>query len=111
MEVLTFVESMQALCKATGKWGLFLNMPELEPLDYSWEEALKAMPYLAGMEYMQALADGRCIILCDDKEECERLYETTVGDDGPTKFNDYNGPARCYALTCNPQGELLNENT
>jgi len=38
-------------------------------------------------------------------------YYRTVGDDGPTKLNDYNGPCRIYALTCDPFGQLLNENT
>lgn len=111
MKALTFVESMQALCRETGKWGLYLNMPDLPSINYDWTEAMKAMPYLDHHENIQALADGTCIILCDSEEECVRLFDSTVGDDGPTKLNPYDGPARCYALTCNPQGELQNENT
>jgi hypothetical protein len=42
--------------------------------------------------------------------EC-KTYDKTVGDDGPTELNNYGGPARVYALTCNLYGQLENENT
>ena len=33
-------------------------------------------------------------------------FQTNIAD-----LNDYDGPARVYALTCSPAGDLLDENT
>ena len=47
----------------------------------------------------------------DTEKEMEKHYDLTVGDDGPTKYNSYDGECRVYALTCSNTGELLTENT
>jgi hypothetical protein len=54
---------------------------------------------------------GTCIVLFDTEEELLYAYNRTVGDDGPTKLNPYNGPARVYARTCDQDGNLITENT
>ena len=51
------------------------------------------------------------IIICDDEAEMYRLFNMTVGDDGPTATNLYEGPANVFACTCNAAGEILGENT
>ena len=100
-------EAFQALCKATKKWGLYVSRQG----DIEIEEDEKAVPYLSLDAHAQILLDGCGIILCDTEEEMETLYNQTVGDDGPTEANSYDGPARWYALTCDPNGQLINENT
>lgn len=84
------------------------------------DEVCKAAPYLnpktkfkfEGKNTIgQVMGDGYGFFLFDTEAELNRYYESTVGDDGPMKYNKYKGPARVYALTCDPDGYLLNENT
>jgi len=71
------------------------------------DEIKKAAPYLNdGNKYFDIVLNGSGFIVCDDKEELDHLYSSTVGDDGPTSINPYNGPAKIYALTSDG-----NENT
>ena len=62
---------------------------------------------------MQALGDGSGYLLFDSEKEMENIYYQTIGDDGPREqyTNKYNGPAKVYMLTCNPDGQTMNENT
>lgn len=76
--------------------------------DQTFQENIKAAPYLANN--YQVLADGSGYLVFDTEPAMNAYYNLTVGDDGPTKRNPYNGPARVYALTCGPGG-TLNENT
>ena len=55
--------------------------------------------------------DGLGYLFFNTEAECCAAFEDIVGDDGPTKKNPYDGPMRVYALTCDPHGELMNENT
>ena len=96
-------EVFKRLCAATGKHGLYVSWSET----HFFGETIKAAPYLD----RDIVFDGQCVILCDTKEERDNLYDQTVGDDGPTEMNSYNGPARVYVLTCDSHGNLLTENT
>ena len=107
MKVLDHVRALEELAKSTNKWCIYIHISHNNKV----EETFKAAPYLNAKENIQLLADGSGYILCDSKEEMEALFELTVGDDGPTKTNSYNGPAKVYVLTCNPTGQPLNENT
>lgn len=108
MEALSSFQVFEKLCKATNKWGLYISI--YEPEDGPWE-ATKAAPYLNEKDHIQIIMDGHGIFLFDNQEEMEKCYWQTVGDDGPTKINKYNGLTRVYALTCDPTGQLHNENT
>jgi hypothetical protein len=99
----TFTE----LCRLNSMWGLSVSFQDDDDLD----EVIKAAPYLNYKDHGQILAEGSAIVLCDTEEEVVELYKRTVGDDGPTKLNDYDGPVKVYARVCNPQGEVLFENT
>jgi len=94
------------LCKAKGKWGMMTSFEE-----YPMEELFQAAPYLAREEFRIMAVSGHGFIFLDSQTELYELYNQTVGDDGPTFKNPYNGPARVYAVTCSPEGELLTENT
>lgn len=109
MKLLLHTETLSALCKATGKWGAYFNIYFPEP--YSWNELKKAGLWFDIEKYSQALADESGFILFDSEEEMKLIYDQTVGDDGPTKLNNYDGPVRIYMLTCDPTGQLMNENT
>lgn len=111
MQILTDVQVMQALAKATGKFCMYINIFNEGPEETFFAEVMKAAPYLNFDDHLQLMTDGGGIIVCDSKEEMEDLYEQTVGDDGPTKKNSYDGTARVYALTCSNEGVLCNENT
>jgi hypothetical protein len=108
MKVLSGIELACEVAKRTRKPVLFLGLRQAE--DVGYDEVLKAAPYLT-FEDSQALIDGEAVIVCDSVKEQERLYWQTVGDDGPTKTNTYDGPARVYALTIDKNGQTLNENT
>lgn len=107
MQILQTNEVMQLLAKTLKKPMMMINMGE----DDSIPEVLKAAPYLADADYWQIITDGKGFLLFEDEADMQHYYKLTVGDDGPTELNGYNGPARVYALTCNAQGELENENT
>lgn len=113
MQILSHVDAMQALAKATKKHAMFVS--------FSWstlqelEEIAKAAPYLcantSGAGDPQIMVENSAIILFDSEEEMQDAYDRTVGYDGPTKKNPYTGTARVYALTCSPDGECMQENT
>lgn len=108
MEILSQIEVLQRLCKNTQKWGMFISIWEPKQGPY---EAEKAAPYLSEMEHMQIIHDGIGFLLFDTEEEMQKHFNLTVGDDGPTKLNSYNGKTCVYALTCNQDGQLISENT
>lgn len=119
VQILDHNGVLEALCKATGKWGVYIALwGGSGPDGQEEDEIIKAAPYLAGPydgdegnAKSQILIEGSGIILCDSEAEMLRYFHMTIGDDGPNKFNPYNGDARVYAMTCDPTGMLLSENT
>lgn len=106
LNVLSCSDVLQQLCKATGKWGLYIAFVPLAEGDW-WGEVVQAAPYLR-----DAAPFFDCgWMLFDTQAEMQRHFDMTVGDDGPTETNSYSGPTKVYALTCNPQGQFENENT
>jgi len=106
MEILHKTTVLTQLCKEAKKYGIYISFLETE----DWTEVTKAAPYLT-KNCDQVLVDGEAWILFDTAKEMHNCYDQTVGDDGPTELNNYDGPARVYALTCNLHGQLENENT
>lgn len=104
--VINNSDVLSLLCKAKGQWGMFISFGEI-----NMEELFLAAPYLKGEEFQVMALCGHGFIFSDSKEEIYALYNQTVGDDGPTMENPYDGPARVYACTCNPEGRLQTENT
>jgi hypothetical protein len=112
MKIYDLHELVRATAKALGKPILLLSLdPAVEACDYDIEEVLKAVPFLNIFEDSQAVVDGYAFVVCDSDEEMNNLYDHVVGDDGPTKSNPYDGPAKVYALTISAEGEFMNENT
>lgn len=110
---LSLYDGLQAMAKGLGKPILYISFttpnPETGTFDEEIAELKKAAPYLFdenGCKYIQILADGQGYLVCEDTAELELLYDLTVGDDGPTSTNSYDGPVRVHALTSDG-----NENT
>jgi hypothetical protein len=114
MKILDQTDTMSELCKATGKWGMFVSFDD-DVGDLN--ELKQAAPWLCDDvgnfldDAMQLIADGMGFLLFDSQEEMEAIYAATVGDDGPTELNPYDGPVTVYATMCGPDGKFRNENT
>ncbi len=105
---ITLTELVQKHCKLTQQWAVVIY-PSSD--DHSFSDMQGAVPFLDLNNDLQAMADGLMIVLCDSEMEHDRVFNSIVGDDGPTKLNKYNGPYKAYAWTCGPDGEILTENT
>ena len=108
MKIMTIHESMQALAKSLNKPCMYISWDSDDNFE---EEICKAAPYLNLEEHFQILCDGSAIIAFDSDGEMDKAFNQTVGDEGPTKQNKYNGEATVYALTCNAKGEIETVNT
>jgi hypothetical protein len=115
---MTTHEALCRLCKAVGKCGLYLFLDsDMDGNSFSPKEYQKAVPFLdftdvtSDDEDWQCLMDEHMFVLCDTYEECTRLFESVVGDEGATKTNPYNGPCRVFAMTINEKGEMERTNT
>ena len=97
-------EVLSALCRLSKKNGMYWSVSNCED---NPEEVQKAAPYLDLVD----IINGYGYILFDTESEMCYFYSQTVGDEGPTKINNYNGPAKVYTMTCGPDGKLLTENT
>jgi hypothetical protein len=108
MKLLDTFQLIRKYAKATSKFCMYISWPE----DFLFSELIRAAPYLE--KYEQAVftaIDNSLILVFDTEKEMEHCYNQTVGDDGPTKLNNYIGPTRVYALTYSHEGEMWNENT
>lgn len=111
MNILNHTQTLQAICKAHKQWGCYLNIYIPVPYILAFEDLPKAALWFDWEEHGQLAADESGYMLFDSEEEMWRVYRQTVGDDGPTELNQYDGPVRVYMLTCDPSGQLMNENT
>lgn len=118
MKVFTFLDCFESICMYTKSWGLYISwkfqdISDGNLFDYQIKELLKAAPYLDlnNGKHLQCMLDESCILLFDTEEEAYKHFNLTVGDEGPTETNPYNGPFKVYAALCNPQGDIQDENT
>jgi len=113
VQVPNFGAILTYVCRSSGKWGLYISFDPSLPT----EEIAKAAPYLGEEsdldigDRLTILGEGQGTLLFDTYAEMRRHFNMTVGDDGPTSTNSYDGEARVYALTCSPTEGLQTENT
>ena len=102
MEILTLHEAFAALCKARGKWGVIVHVDEYTADDVQVWALKTAIPFLNPDQHKRILVDDVGIFLCDTEAEMDRIYAPMERDG-----------AECwmYALTCDPNGRFLTENT
>jgi hypothetical protein len=108
-KVFSLHEVAQELAKATGKPVVFLGYDWNNNGDTDPTEIFKAAPIFR--DNIQACGDGYGFVLCDDEPQMRKVFDSIVGDDGPTKSNSYDGAVRVYALAIDASGEMLTENT
>ena len=112
MKLVTSQEMLSAYCKAAGVWGMLWRASFAD--DWSTElryaEVREAAPWMDRLMVVRAV-EGDVGFVVGTEAEVLAAFGATVGDEGPTKTNPYNGGARVYALTCGADGELRNENT
>lgn len=106
MEMNTIIELMQKYAKLSGKYCLYIHLTTTDNDD----DVYSAAPYLKNPDYSQVMIDGCGILEFNNGEEMEEYFLSTVGNDGPTELNSYSGDYTIYALTCGPDGLLLDEN-
>ncbi len=134
MKILDTVGVIEELCKAKKCYGLYFDFKGGEGIYYAEHgpnfdgfcmELRKAIPfmfekckdkgdvvYAIKPEFMQAFVDSEGWIMfdhyyIDDQQAVMKFnYNQIVGDDGPTKLNDYDGPLRVYAITFGPDGSI-----
>ena len=104
MTILTDFDILPLIAKALNKPCIHFSVSSGD-----LEDSIKAAPFLA--KFPQAHVDGHGIIVCEDDKDMQQIYDTLVGDDGPTPSNPYKGPGNVYALTCGANGVTRNENT
>ena len=104
---------LSALCKASGQWGLYISISNGSDDDVLTVESLCQAASWLTKEQAEALilGDWHAYVLFESADALTDAFNRTVGDDGPTELNPYDGPVRVYALTCDPAGRLQNENT
>lgn len=118
MQTFGDIDALRSLCETHNKWGLYINIYVPDQLydtaygDGSYlDEIIKAASFLNFEEHGQIIIDEHGWFLFDTQEEMETAYWQCIGDDGPNENNPYNGPVSVYALTCDPTGQTMNENT
>lgn len=103
---------LSAVCRVRDTWGMYVSASNPTAVSENMDEAIKAAPWLTDTDaWVQMAVEGYVILFFDTEAEMVATYNQTIGDDGPTEANPYNGPMRFYALTCGPKGDLRNENT
>ena len=95
---------LATLCRYTLKWGVYISF---YPENLSDEIISKVAPYLNDKKFLDIRLIGHGYILLDTRKEMLSLYDRTIGDDGTKDEESF----RVYALTCDPNGTLLTENT
>ena len=135
MKILDTIGVIEELCKAKKCYGIYFDFKGSEAIYYDkngpnfdgfCEELRQALPfmfekckdkgdigYAVKDEFMQAYVDSEGWLIFegpDAERVMEFNYDQIVGDDGPTRLNDYDGPIHVYAITFGPDGSLT-ENT
>lgn len=105
-KVLDTEEAAKMLAKSLNKPVLYLYQDYYDTYE-EFIEVRKACPLLDEVEVLY----GRAMIVCESIQEMVKLFLHVVGNDGPTKYNEYKGPARVYATCISSEGEALDENT
>jgi len=116
MQILSHKDALQALCKATGKYGALISLDSADPKDrgvLNDQKTLQgAAPYLHPED--EAASDifweNYGYLLFESRSEAWDAFFDTVGENGPTHTNPYKGPAIVNMWICNPLGCIFRDN-
>jgi hypothetical protein len=122
MNIYSPLELLQAHCKTTKQFGLYISFETAYTLADA-EELLKAAPILrnllddpsspdlTGTDFIKLMATDTFCATFSSEAEARAAFKSTIGDDGPNTFNSYNGPANVYACLIGFFGNIITENT
>ena len=104
------VELFPSVCRGERLWGLFLSINKT-----SQEDIIRQAPYLSGHQASCLAAEGFLVLLFNERRELDITFGQT-GATGGRVTGTYRpqknpvGKGGLYALTCDPTGELLDDN-
>lgn len=115
------VSVAELLARSSGKWVVYLGVPA-NPFDAGEfpkfaNHVDSAVPFLAGNDktYRESFYDfclgDPAFCVFESEQEARVAYASVVGDEGPTKTNDYNGPVSVFAALISPTEGCVTENT
>lgn len=107
---LSSIGITEFIAEKLQKWVLHISCAGISDERYTTSEIMKCAPYLSQDDAMQMFMYGSMELVFDDEESAWEAFNMTVGDDGPTKTNQYNGPVNIFAYICGPNGGIT-ENT
>lgn len=102
-------ETAKALKKPCMYINISYSYDDIEK--YDPKQIILAAPYLSFEDDTQLISDNYGLLVFETEEERDEAFWQTVGPDGPTKTNKYDGPCSIYALTIDSDGITQNENT
>lgn len=114
MKTLTKFDLLENYTKSSGKYVVMLSCSNTDddfvntcPL----AQLRKAVPMITDSgDIVNLFTGGTLFFEFDYNDAATDFFDTVVGDDGPTRLNSYNGPARVFACLSGPNG-LITENT
>lgn len=108
MKTLTKFNLLENYTTVSGKYVVMLSCSNL---DVCTDELKKAVPMITDYGDIVNLLTGDTLFFeFDYNDAAIDFFDTVIGDDGPTRLNSYNGPARVFACLSGPNG-LITENT
>jgi len=108
--VIGMSDVLSEMCRHAGKWGMYINHSNSSAGIGPYELA-RAAPFFTKDEAEKFWHYEKAIMLFDSEEELLSYFRQVKGEDGPREENPYDGPANVYAITCAPDGTLMDVNT
>ena len=109
MKLINWFDTYDLAAKALGKWCIVASCTAH---DWLHPDAVKAAPWLASLDKGDLVhVDDRLFVAFDSEAECMAAFWSTVGEDGPTKTNPYDGYMRVSAIVISPVSGAVTENT
>jgi len=111
MKAVTRLEMAEFSARSTGRWVVMASHT-FDKADRS--ELHLAAPWVTALDIHDRVEfeiTGEIVLLFDSEEDARMAFDVTVGDDGPTVSNPYNGETRVYACLISPSSGAVTENT
>lgn len=113
MNQINNFDLLEWYCRGRRCWGLLISSKGDNDGRRNKRKGLAlAAPWVVKDNFLfEDLLSGETVFVHFDTESMAReAFDQTVGDDGPSRLNDYNGPVRVYACLAGPDG-VITENT
>lgn len=102
---------LEATAKGLGKWCLHLSFHATSLNEAEVVKAAPCLNELGPFDRTSFILLGGGTLVFSAEAKAREAYSSTVGEDGPTKTNSYDGPTKVYACLCGPDGKIRTENS